>query len=141
MSELKVYRNLTTYIADYGHQLEVYDKSEADKVIEDLEESHKKEVEQLLIKIEELKADYKEACDRLQTANLIRDEQIAATRHQKYKRCLDKAEMCKARYDEEDARVNGRGASWDYISNEMKYWERWHKRWLELTEKFKEAKL
>ena len=27
--------------------------------------------------IEELKADYKEACDRLQTANLIKDEQKA----------------------------------------------------------------
>ena len=34
--------------------------------------------------IAELKADYKEACDRLQTANLIKDEQIAATRHSKY---------------------------------------------------------
>lgn len=39
--------------------VEVYLKSEADKVIE------------------ELKADYKEACDRLQTANLIKDEQKA----------------------------------------------------------------
>ena len=38
--------------------------------------------------IAELKADYKEACDRLQTANLIKDEQLAATRHQKRKRCL-----------------------------------------------------
>ena len=38
--------------------------------------------------IAELKADYKEACDRLQTANLIKDEQLAATRHQKFKRCL-----------------------------------------------------
>lgn len=36
-----------------------YIKSEADKVIA------------------ELKADYKEACDRLQTANLIKDEQKA----------------------------------------------------------------
>jgi hypothetical protein len=63
------------------------------------------------------------------------DEVIA---HHKFKRCLDKAEMCKARYDEEDAKVNGYGASWDYESKEMKYWERWHKRWLKLAEKFKE---
>lgn len=41
--------------------------------------------------IAELKADYKEACGRLQTANLIKNEQLSATRHQKYKRCLDKA--------------------------------------------------
>ena len=99
-----------------------YLKSEADKVIA------------------ELKADYKEACDRLQTSNLIKDEQLAATRHQKYKRCLDKAEMCEARYDEEDARINGRGASWDYTSKEMKYWDRWSKRWRELAERFKPNK-
>lgn len=60
--------------------------------------------------------------------------------HHKYKRCLTMADLCKARYDEEDAKVNGCGASWEYISKEMKYWERWHKRWLELAEKFKEAK-
>ena len=55
MSELNVYH----------HELrpdeydEFYLKYEADKVIA------------------ELKADYKEACDRLQTANLIKDEQMA----------------------------------------------------------------
>ena len=43
----------------YAFEEEVYIKSEADKVIA------------------ELKADYKEACDRLQTANLIKDEQKA----------------------------------------------------------------
>ena len=58
------------------------------------------------------------------------------SRH-KYKRCLYKAEMCQARYDEGDVRVNGRGAYWDFTSDEMKFWERWHKRWLELAEKFK----
>ena len=88
--------------------------------------------------IAELKADYKEACGRLQTANLIKDEQLAATRHQKYKRCLAMAEMCNARYYEEDARVNGCGASWEYISKEMKYWERWRWRWYALAEKFKD---
>lgn len=59
-------------------------------------------------------------------------------KHQKYKRCLDKADLCEARYDEEDVKVNECGASWEYISKEMKYWERWHKRWLELAEKLKE---
>ena len=71
----------------YHHELrpneydEFYLKYEADKLIADLEESHKKEVEQLLIYIAELKADYKEACDRLQTTNLIKDEQrVKATK-------------------------------------------------------------
>ena len=58
------------------------------------------------------------------------------SRH-KYKRCLDKAEMCQARYDEEDAKVNGCGASWEYINKEMKYWERWRWRWDALAENFK----
>ena len=68
----------------YHHELrpdeyaEFYLKYEADKVIA------------------ELKADYKEACDRLQTANLINDEQIATARHHKYKRCLAMARWCEA---------------------------------------------
>ena len=62
---------------------------------------------------------------------------LKIVRHQKYKRCLAMSEMCEARYDEEDAKVNGCGASWEYISKEMKYWERWHNRWLELAERFK----
>lgn len=55
----------------------------------------------------------------------------------KHKRCLAMAEMCNARHDEEDTKVNGHGASWEYESKEMKYWERWHKRWLAIAEKFK----
>lgn len=81
MSELKA---TTVYDAYWkansvgeGTGILVYLKSEADKVIAELEESHKKEVGQLLIEITKLKADYKEACDRLQTANLIKDEQKA----------------------------------------------------------------
>ena len=57
MSELKAF-NMPRYAGQFTLH-EVYLKSEADKVIADL------------------KADYKEACDRLQTANLIKDEQKA----------------------------------------------------------------
>lgn len=59
-------------------------------------------------------------------------------RKQKRKRCIAMAEMCNARYDEEDAKVNGSGMSWEYISKEMKYWERWRNKWIELADKFKE---
>lgn len=53
MSELKTY-----FLGkNNGREFPVYLKSEADKVIA------------------ELKSDYKEACGRLQTANLIKDEQ------------------------------------------------------------------
>ena len=50
MSELK------SFIVRYdGKFIRVYKESEADKVIADLEESHKMEVEQLLMEIVELK--------------------------------------------------------------------------------------
>ena len=81
MSELKAVHAFDVYEAytmtgdDDAAQVNI--KAEADKVIADLEESHKMEVEQLLMKIAELKADYREACDRLQTANLVKDEQKA----------------------------------------------------------------
>lgn len=61
----------------FGEECEAYKKAEADKVIADLEESHKREVEQLLMEIVKLKGDYKEVCDRLQTAGLSKDEQKA----------------------------------------------------------------
>lgn len=76
--------------------------------------------------IAELQADYKEACDRLQTANLIKDEQLEATRHHKYKRCLAMAQIL-----EHVCPLTNRKAKWR---------DKWHKRWLELAEKFKEAK-
>lgn len=68
---------------------------------------------------------------------VLKSEADREIRHNKYKRCLAMAEMCEARYDEEDAKVNGCGASWEYISKEIKYWERWQLRWLELAERFK----
>lgn len=106
----------------------VYYADEADKVIADLEESHKKEVEQLLMEIVKLKADYKEACGRLQTANLIKDEQLAATHHHKYKRCKAKAEACMHKRWRTDE-------GFDYARS-----TRHMNKWLELAEKFKEAK-
>ena len=51
MSELKVY-HCNEWHNEYT---EFYIKSEADKVIAELEESHKKEVGQLLMEIAELK--------------------------------------------------------------------------------------
>lgn len=79
------------------------------------------------------KADYKEACGRLQTANLIKDEQLAATRHQKYKRCLAMAKWC-------DAQVEWYNSLNEDYSFWLELYVKWHNRWLELAEKFKEAK-
>lgn len=156
MSELNVYHHELRH----NEYAEFYLKYEADKVIADLEESHKMEVEQLLMEIAEkdaeiarlndklrhypmmaaliesgnkeiaeLKADYKAACDRLQTANLIKDEQLAATRHNKYKRCMAMASKCRLR-----ARWFGDNAFY-----KKEQWAlQWHRRWLELAEKLKD---
>jgi hypothetical protein len=113
MSELNAYIAPTpdgTGLADY------YLKSEADKVVAELE------------------ADYKEACGRLQTANLIKDEQLAATRHQKYKRCLAMARWCASRS------VNWCFDPADDELHKSDFYEKWKLRWRELAEKFKEAK-
>jgi hypothetical protein len=130
MSELKAYIAPTPDgkgLADY------YLKSEADKVIADKD----KDIQRL----EKLCESYRIDCDNL----AISDEQakraartlLKKMNHQKYKRCLAMTEMCNARYDEEDAKVNGCGASWEYMSKEMKYWERWRWRWDAIAENFK----
>ena len=105
MSELKarhafdVYEEYTKTGDD--EQAQVYLKSEADKVISTIRAERdeyrynlscaRNEIHNMQIpmseyikriadkdkEIAELKADYKEACDRLQTANLIKDEQKA----------------------------------------------------------------
>jgi hypothetical protein len=105
-----------------GDLVECYLKSEADKVIA------------------ELKADYKEACDRLQTANIIKDEQLAATRHQKYKRCLAMAEWCNSEMGRETFACFRPRHTKEVWREEHKYWAKWRKIWFELYIKFKEAK-
>lgn len=87
--------------------------------------------------IAELKADYKEACDSLQTANLIKDEQLAATRHSKLKRCLNKAEWCEERSARYDLLQERTGFDW---SREIGFYFKWQQRWLAIAEQFKEAK-
>lgn len=77
---------------------------------------------------EELQADYREACDRLQTANLIKDEKLAEARHETYKRCMAKAEACMHKRWRTDE-------GFDYARS-----TRHMNKWLELAEKFKEAK-
>lgn len=77
--------------------------------------------------IAELKADYKEACGRLQTANLIKDEQLAEARHHKYKRCLNEASYWVA-------------VSYQCVDDKhRRSAERHHRKWLELAEQFKEG--
>ena len=99
-----------------------YEKSEADKVMAELEENHKAEVKELLCLIR----------DKENNFNRAFDSEEKEIRHQKYKRCLAMARWCES---------ENYTACWYHENSERCEWtERWHKRWLELAEKFKEAK-
>ena len=157
MSELKATTVYDAYwkanFVGEGAGVLVYFKSEADKVIADLEESHKMEVEQLLIEIAELKAQKAQAEDDCaywktmsrkcsddnevmakQRAEAFkqRTEALNRERHHKYKRCLAMAKRCRD--------------VWMLLQHFRRYPEkvifywRWWNIWLELAEKFKEAK-
>ena len=122
MSELQTRFIDDTYVEYYNtgkHELaQIYLKSEADKVIADLEESHKKEVKQLLILNRE----------QANAANRLRDSMERVIRHNKYKRCLAMAWWC-------SAELGMLVSTWEF---KIKHYKKWQKRWLKLAEKFKE---
>lgn len=106
---------------------EVYLKSEADKVVAELKEKHKTEVKELLCLIR----------DKENNFNRAFDSEEKELRHQKHKRCLDKAKLCES----EEKRLEAIAPifdtdkeCWEYSSD---YWNKWRNRWLELAEKFK----
>lgn len=130
MSELSVRQ----YLHNDGSGLTLgYDKSEADKAIADLEESHKKEVRQLLIEIAELK----KACN--DKDGWCRHT-LKENRHHKYKRCLAMADMCAERRMYWTYRLQDdgdKGYSKDYKFGKNCFWRKWCVRWLKIAEKFK----
>ena len=126
MSELKDRWFLAYGISGGAH--EVYSKSDVDEVIAEKD----KEIQRL----ENLCASYRHDCDNLaiREANALkeigRDNRVI--RHQKYKRCLAMANWCEAKLYAYP--------SFGTESTEKKWWQKWHKSWLELAEQFKEAK-
>ena len=157
MSELKTYKMVDEkYCTDCVCVIpsEVYLKYEADKVIAELKNENerlKKEASCTFsddcLRVRQLRADYKEACDRLHTANLIKDEQLAATRHSKRKRCLAMARWCKDNADWWDyeqinrlheQRGNAESFRFKAAHNRFCFFVKWNERWLELADKFKE---
>ena len=132
MSELKAKHVVDVY-DEYSdnptNETQVYLKSEADKVIADLEESHKMEVEQLLIEIEELKETLKNSRN---ARKYWRKEYLIEYKeccYQKYKRCLAMAKWCRTSAQCDESLGAFKYRDW--------YWK-WFKRWLELAEKFKD---
>ena len=135
MSELKAVHAFDVYEAytktGDDDAAQVYLKSEADKVIEEKD----KEIQRL----ENLCESYRIDCDNLaiREANAYKEieRDNKQLRHQKYKRCLAMAELCRAKRDEIIARTPTL-----ILNHPTEYLTRWENRWLELAEKFKEAK-
>jgi hypothetical protein len=116
MSELKVAScfEFEKVLSGKSNKL-FYAKSEADKVIAELKEKNKTEVKELLCLIR----------DKENNFNRAFDSEQKEIRHHKYKRCLAMAKICE-----------------DRLGTVVKpgWWNKWHKRWLELAEKFKPNK-
>jgi hypothetical protein len=129
MIELEVYKKSDFYEDYISSQKEYYERENADAYFaEKLAEKDKV--------IAELEADYTEACGHLQTANLIKDEQLAAARHQKYKRCLAMARWCRSRACFYDT-MREDGPYWS-VKSDRAY--RWYKWWFKTAIQFKDAK-
>lgn len=104
----------------------------------------KHEADEEIQRLEKLCENYRCDCDNLA---IMTDKMRKAGRslrqkmnHQKYKRCMAMAERCES----EEKRLEAISPifdtdkeCWEYNSD---YWYKQHKRWLELAEKFKEAK-
>lgn len=92
----------------------------------------KSEIERLEI----LCANYRHDCDNLAISKEQAKRATSVLRkkmnHQKYKRCMAMARWC----DAEQYAYPSFGTE----SPKEKWWQKWHKRWLELSEKFKEEK-
>lgn len=117
MSELKDYW-IPTRSDNVCH---CYLKSEVDKVIAELKEKHKTEVKELLCLIR----------DKENNFNRAFDSEEKEIRKQKYKRCLWLARWCvqmmvfNSKY--------GTDKKWHLF-------KKWRERWLEFSEKVREAK-
>ena len=122
--ELKTY-DLPVDHGDFTSTVELfYLKSEADKVIAEL----KNEVE---------------------TQKRLRDMALASVpnalkvmkiiQHQKYKRCLAMARWCASEENRLEAISPIFDTDKEYWEYNSDYWGKWHNRWLEIAEKFKEG--
>ncbi len=146
MSELKAFNSSRIYWAveqvervagdiDTLHldDSQFYLKSEADKVISELE--MKLAAAKLVLRLNEPKALYSNL-DTMSRLNHKIDVIERRELHQKYKRCLAMANWC------ENAILGWMGYKESFSSHQryikVMLFTKWHKRWLELAEQFKE---
>lgn len=113
-------------------QYAVYLRREADKVIAELEESHKKEVGQLLMAIVELKKEKEYVVE--QTAEVINGQE-RELRHYKYKRCLAMARIALDDWHLHNS-FYAMGHQ-EFEKRKCEFYEKLRNRWLKIAEKFK----
>jgi septal ring factor EnvC (AmiA/AmiB activator) len=92
---------------------------ERDKTIDELKEklqAEDKQIENLI----------NSASSIMLFQDRVNDNKCAELRHQKYKRCSAMARCCNRMFSS--------------TFGKERYWQKWNRRWLELAEKFKEAK-
>ena len=139
MSELKTY-DLPVDHGDFTSTVELfYLKSEADKVIAELEESHKMEIDQLLIEIVKLKE-----IDSKNRSAYYKDLAMMTkdVERQKYNRCLLRSVIAEMNAIHFKDLFYGEGSESlaDEYNKQITIHYKWQIRWLALAEKFKEAK-
>jgi len=145
MRELKAYRPRELVMQGRHNEL-IYLKSEADKVIaekdkeiarlDDLAHAHNIELlrkENLIAELKKerdwLAKDRAQAYDDLEKRAQLNIKQEESIRHHKYKRCLAMAKLCQWKM-----------GVFIYKKEKNEFYYRWHKRWLKIADKFKEAK-
>ena len=129
MRELKTYKMVDEkYCTDCVCVIpsEVYLKSEADKVIALLTD-----------KANYNEFAYKRKSEELADSCRFYEDEL---RHQKFKRCLAMAMWCGSKVYHIRRTPLCDMSKHEYWQYENDFWQRWQKRWLELAEKFKEAK-
>jgi YesN/AraC family two-component response regulator len=129
MSELKAFvaRKIDDGSCDPVPCIEVYLKSEADKVIAELKAQKAQAEDDCAY----WKMNEGNAANAMHETEEYAMQLYKEAQHQKYKRCLSIARTCKR---------NRLNASVCGPIVKIDFWEKWYKRWLELAEKFKEAK-
>ena len=138
MSELKAFNCVESDLQEFCEPRLVYLKDDADKVIA----AQDKEIQRL----ENLCESYRIDCDNLAIREVNSYKEIERDNkqiiHQKHKRCLAMADKCvdlchKAkdlyRWAEDENLEH-------HYNHKIEFFARWHKRWLEIAEKFKETK-
>ena len=138
MSELKAVHAFDVYEAytktGDDDAAQVYLKSEADKVIAELEDKLKVQTsiaEEGWKEFRTYHTSYAEAVKELYEKN-------KELRRQKYKRCLAMAKLCEERYNYLTCLENWQMTDKEYQQVIGDYWDRWNTSWLKIAEQFKD---